>query len=187
MRRPHRFEAGSKDLLMDEERRKRQSPESVLRRTDASRGQKWADLGCGVGYFSIPLARTGAKVVAIDAQREMLDTMLSLVGDADNIYPVLADFPPLPLADGSLDRLLMVNVLHEVRNRELFASEIFRALKPGGHLFLIDFQKKDTPHGPPMSERLTPEQAVSLFSQMHLNSRWDGEEYYQLDLSRLLG
>lgn len=184
MRRPHRFEAGSKELLMDEERRKRQSPESVLGRTDASGGQVWADLGCGVGYFSIPLARTGPKVVAIDAQREMLDELLSLVGDVGNICPVLADFPPLPLTDSSLDRVLMVNVLHEVENRELIAWEIFRVLRPGGRLFLVDFQKKDTPHGPPVSERLTPEQVESVFSRMRLDSRLDKEDYYQLNFIR---
>ncbi|NYT12742.1 MAG: class I SAM-dependent methyltransferase [Methanomassiliicoccales archaeon] len=184
MKAPHRFEARSKSLLMDEDRRKRQSPESVLGRTDARSGQIWADLGCGVGYFTIPLARMGARVLAMDAQSEMLETLVSLAGsELNRICPLLANIPPLPLLDASVDRALMVNVLHEVADKELIASEIFRILKPDGHLILVDFQKRDTPHGPPIQERLSPEDVLSIFRKMRQKARWDEEEYYQLDLA----
>lgn len=184
MNRPHRFETECKSLLMDEERRKRQSPESVLGKTDAGPGQTWVDLGCGVGYFTIPLARMGAKVLAIDAQKEMLETLVSLAGDElDRICPLQAEIPPLPLPDASVDRALMVNVLHEVANKELIASEIVRILRPGGHLILVDFQKRDTPHGPPVHERLSPEDVLSIFRKMRQKARWDEEEFYQLDLA----
>jgi ubiquinone/menaquinone biosynthesis C-methylase UbiE len=183
MKGPHRFEARSKSLLMDEERKKRQSPESVLGRTDARSGQIWADLGCGVGYFTIPLARMGARVLAMDAQCEMLETLVSLAGEEmRNICPLRVDIPPIPLAESSCDRVLMVNVLHEVADKQQIASEITRVLKPGGHLILVDFQKKDTPHGPPVQERLSPEDALSIFRRMRQQARWDEEEYYQLDL-----
>jgi ubiquinone/menaquinone biosynthesis C-methylase UbiE len=184
MKRPHRFEAKSKSLLMDEDRRKRQSPESVLGRTDARSGQIWADLGCGVGYFTIPLARMGARVLAMDAQSEMLETLVSLAGeDMRNICPLRVDIPPIPLADSSCDRVIMVNVLHEVADKQQIASDITRVLKPGGHLILVDFQKRDTPHGPPVQERLSPEDALSIFRDMCQQARWDEEEYYQLDLT----
>ena len=51
------------------------------------------DLGCGMGYFSIGMARLvggKGKVIAVDLQQKMLDTMVkraSRSGVADRISP----------------------------------------------------------------------------------------------------
>jgi len=182
MRRPHRFQASARSLLDNEDRMRRQPPQTILDRTDLSPGQVWADIGCGVGYFTIPLREAGAKVVAIDAQREMLESLTSRAKDMEGICLVQFDMPPLPLLGSKIDRALMVNVLHEVEDRKLLSSEVSRILRPGGHLIVVDFQKGETPHGPPAWERLSPEEACSIFDDLTLVSRHDEEEYYQLDL-----
>lgn len=42
----------------------------------------------------------------------------------------------VPLPDGSVDFILCTEVLHDIREPELFFREVFRLLKPGGQLFL---------------------------------------------------
>jgi ubiquinone/menaquinone biosynthesis C-methylase UbiE len=182
MREPHRFRASERSLLTDDDRRRRQPPEAVLDRTEIRDGQLWIDLGCGVGYFTIPLRDRGVSAVAIDAQREMLEELGSRAGTLDRICMVQSDFPPVPLRDGSADRVLMVNVLHEIADRRLLASEIRRVLKPSGRIVVVDFQKMDTPGGPPLRERLSPEEACQCFEGFLPISRRDTEDHYQLEL-----
>jgi hypothetical protein len=47
----------------------------------AAPGDLVIDLGAGFGMHSIPLARTGARVIAIDTSAELLQTLTELGGD----------------------------------------------------------------------------------------------------------
>ena len=49
---------------------------------------------------------------------------------------------------------LISNVLHEVDEKDAFLTSVRKALKPAGRLAIIEWQKKETPHGPPVCDRL---------------------------------
>jgi ubiquinone/menaquinone biosynthesis C-methylase UbiE len=183
---PHRFQASARRLLDDEDRRRRQPPEEVLDRMGTWPGDIWVDMGCGVGYFTRPLADRATRVIALDAQKEMIATLVSRATERqlERVCPVLADIPPLPLRDASVDGALMVNVLHEVEDKHLLVEEIHRVLRPRGRVSLVDFHKRPDSHGPPVEERVSPGEAAALFRRFREVGRWEMRSYYQMEMTR---
>jgi ubiquinone/menaquinone biosynthesis C-methylase UbiE len=178
------FPAAEKHRLVNEDRRKRQPVEVIIERMHLTSGETVADLGAGVGYLSIPMADAGTKVIALDLQQEMLDGIRERDGGAERIQLVRAELPNVPLPDASLDRAVMLNVLHEVEDKNKLASEIVRVLRPKGRLTIVDWQAKETEHGPPLHERIPMDRAPSFFPSFRLEKGYDDEMYYHLELRR---
>lgn len=184
---PHRFEAHNKDMLRDEERKQRQPAEEILKRAAPTLNEVCADLGCGNGYLSIPLALRCRALIAVDSQREMLDALLSGASELARmkIFPVQSELPDLPFSGACLDRVLLVNVFHEVEDREKLASEVERTLRGGGKLSLVDFQKKATGFGPPVEERIKDSDIPGFFPSMTVERKWSFDSFYQYEMVRL--
>jgi 2-polyprenyl-6-hydroxyphenyl methylase/3-demethylubiquinone-9 3-methyltransferase len=92
------------------------------------------DLGCGGGLLSVPLAREGASVVAVDLARQAL-----AAGRAQPAPPwcaVVGDLAAVPVADRSADLVLLADVLEHVASPAAVVREATRLLRPGGHLFV---------------------------------------------------
>jgi ubiquinone/menaquinone biosynthesis C-methylase UbiE len=180
----HRFHAGDMNRLNDEHRRQVQPAEGIVDRMDPTPTEVAADLGCGNGYVSVPLARRVAKVLGLDAQQEMLDALMANV-PADlrgKVVPVLGELPQLPLDDRSVDRAVMVNVAHEVADMPALVSELRRCLRGGGRLSIVDFPKNETSFGPPLHERVSEEEMVAAFPGFRKIRGWSFPEFYQLEL-----
>lgn len=183
---PHQFEAGNKEMLKGLQRREVQPAEGIMERASPNPDEICADLGAGTGYISLPLSREVKTVIALDSQREMLDT---LMGSAEphgpgNIWPVIGRLPELPFADGSIDRIFVVNVLHEFEDRKRLVEEIQRVLKEGGRVSLVDFQRRQTSFGPPVEERIDIDEIESIFTDFTSMESWSFEEFYQFELMR---
>ena len=184
---PHRFEAENKGKLKDEERRKRQPAEDILKRAAPTLDEVCADLGCGNGYLSIPFALRCRALIAVDSQREMLDALLSGASELTRmkIFPVQSELPDLPFSGACLDRVLLVNVFHELDDKERMASEVERTLRGGGKLSLVDFQKKPTGFGPPVEERIRESDIPGFFPSMAVERKWSFDSFYQYEMVRL--
>ncbi|MCG7844820.1 MAG: methyltransferase domain-containing protein [Methanomassiliicoccales archaeon] len=181
---PSQFPAAEKHRLVDESRRKRQPVEVIVERMRLFPGEVVADLGAGIGYLSIPMADAGAEVIALDFQQEMLDSLRERDGGSDRITLVKAELPLIPLPDASLDRVVMLNVFHEVEDKGKLSQEILRVLRPKGRLTIVDWQARQTEHGPPMHERVPMGHTPSFFQFMELEKGYDDENYYHLELRR---
>jgi ubiquinone/menaquinone biosynthesis C-methylase UbiE len=183
---PHQFEAGNKEMLKGMHRKEVQPAEGIMERASPNPDEICADLGAGTGYISLPLSREVRAVIALDSQQEMLDALMGSTGPQgpDNIWPVIGRLPELPFADGSLDRILVVNVLHEFEDRDRLVQEIHRALKEGGRVSLVDFQKRETIFGPPVGERIDIDEIESIFSGFTSLESWSFDEFYQFELMR---
>ena len=182
----HQFEAGNKEMLKGLHRREVQPAEGIVERAAPHRGEVCADLGAGTGYITIPLSREARAVVALDSQREMLDALDASLepGHEGNIWPVIGELPELPFADGSMDRIFVVNVLHEFEDRDRLVQEIRRVLKEGGRVSLVDFQKRQTSFGPPVGERIDIDDVEAIFSGFTSLESWSFEEFYQFEMAR---
>lgn len=112
------------------------------------------------------------KVYGIDISEKMLDSLREKLGQEektiDNIELKKSSTYSFPLEDKSVSHVLLSNVLHEVEDKEKLLSEVFRVMKDGGTLLIIDWQKKETEQGPPFNIRLTKDEIENYISKAGL-------------------
>lgn len=166
------FDFKGRNKLDNPERRKVFPPTETLARLGLLSGMDLADVGSGIGYFALPAAKMvgqASKVYALDLSADMLEIIDDKIIDEDikNIETIKTEGYDLVLDDGSVDLVLLVNVLHEVEDRSLFIEELKRISRRDGSLALIDFkEKKFGKEGPPEEIRIGSEQARSLLEGM---------------------
>ena len=90
------------------------------------------DAGGGTGRIAQLLHTETDIVVVADASLGMLRE----ASQKEGLGPVGAEIEGLPFADGTFDRVLMVDALHHVRNQRETVAEMLRVLKPGGRLVI---------------------------------------------------
>ena len=123
-------------------RRLAQNPERILQNL-IHPGDCCLDVGCGYGYFTIPLAKMvgpSGTVVAVDVQSEMLEGMRRRAKREvvlSRIRARQADASGLHV-EGMFDFALAFWMLHEVPDQGALLGEIYGALKPGGQLLLAE-------------------------------------------------
>ena len=138
---------GASWLIRDSRESEERASES-FRRLDLKSGMTVCDLGCGNGFWTLPMAEAvspGGEVYAVDIQREMLrklDERSDRAG-VTNVRPVhgRVDDPRLP-AD-RLDLVLMVDVYHEFSHPETMLWHIRRSLKDEGVVALLEYREED--------------------------------------------
>lgn len=92
------------------------------------------EIGCGEGYGLAELAPKAEKYLAIDKYSTPISEELK---KENNITFQEMDVPPLKgIVDNSIDFVVTFQVIEHINNDELFVSEIYRVLKPGGKLIL---------------------------------------------------
>lgn len=153
-----KFDPADKDILISGERRKSLDIHRLLSLIPVMPYHVIADIGCGPGYFTIPLAKYlfDGKVFALDVQQEMLDATKGEVKAVNltNVKMVLSEEETLPLKDASIDGGLAAFVLQEAENPTALLMESHRALKKSGWLAILEWHKRKTRDGPPVKQRI---------------------------------
>ena len=115
-------------------------------------GHHVLDLGCGTGTLAIMAkqAQPSAELVGLDADPDMLKVAKykSALLKAPVRFDVgFADQFPYP--DETFDRVLSSIMIHHLKTPAKWqaAREVYRVLKPGGQLHIIDFGKPVTWYG----------------------------------------
>jgi ubiquinone/menaquinone biosynthesis C-methylase UbiE len=132
-------------LLVSPIRRWLEKPEEVLG-SHVSSGATALDVGCAMGYFSLPLAEAvgpGGRVVCVDLQERMIRSLrkrAARAGLSDRIETRVCSTDSLGIGDleGKVDFALAYAVVHEVRDTDTFLAEIQHALAPGGRLLIAE-------------------------------------------------
>ena len=107
------------------------------------KGMKVVDVGCGMGFFSIGMARMvgdEGKVISIDLQQKMLEITqkrATRAGLAERIFPHRCQPDKLGLQE-KVDFILTFWMVHEVKNKKSFFSELHSSLAPGGKILIAE-------------------------------------------------
>jgi demethylmenaquinone methyltransferase/2-methoxy-6-polyprenyl-1,4-benzoquinol methylase len=111
----------------------------VLRRPEAV----VLDLCCGTGDMTMALYRHrpktdgAAPILALDFSHNMLSRGAQKFAP-HNIVPIEADALHLPLADNSVDLVTSAFGFRNLANYEEGLAELFRVLRPGGQIGILD-------------------------------------------------
>lgn len=98
---------------------------------------RFLDVGCGEGYYTMALAKQAGMTVGIDLSSSVLRVFHSLEGfSAERIKLVNSDVERLPFNDASFDKALCSHVLEHVLDDRAVVSEIRRVLRDGGRAIL---------------------------------------------------
>ncbi len=114
-------------------------------------GQRVLDLAAGTGDLSARfsgLVGPKGKVVFSDINAAMLQRGRERMADkglAGNLEYVLADAQHLPFADNHFDCATIAFGLRNVTDKDLALASIFRVLKPGGRLLVLEFSHPQNP------------------------------------------
>lgn len=164
----HKFEPKNLHKLDSPERRKMLPPEETLQKLGVAPGETVIDIGCGIGYFTLPLAKMVGKegrVYAVDILAQMVDETASRCTEAglNNVECLVSEENVLPVRDQAADVAWMANLFHELQDRKQFLTELKRILKPDGRVLAVDWQKFNTPVGPPEDHRVSLDEAREIF------------------------
>jgi len=167
----HKFSAKDKNKLDNAERRRIMPPEVTLEKLYLQKGDIVADVGCGIGYFSIPAAvivGEMGKVYAMDISDEMLREVQVRARDNNvaNIEVVKTLENSLIVADESITYAFICNVLHETENIGSFLEEVKRVLVGEGKVAIIEWMKQESPIGPPLSHRIAEQELLNMLNNM---------------------
>ena len=163
---PQRFDTRMRFNLLSDDRAAALQPEKLLRDLGLSEGMTLADIGCGPGFFTIPAAQIvgpSGLVLAADIQGEMLSAVRSraLEFGLTNVRIVKTNDREIPIQPASCDLALLAFTLHEIEHRASFLHRAARVLKPGGRLIALEWDKAEGTIGPPLEDRITPEELVA--------------------------
>lgn len=152
-------------------------PERILDRLLVTRSGFYnvLEFGCGYGTFSLPAAqRTQGVVTALDIEPLMvgLVTERARTEGLPNVRAELRDFVEhgTGVPDGSQGHATVFNLLH-IEDPLGLLREAYRTLQPDGILSVIHWRSDiETPRGPPLAIRPTPEQCAAWLSEAGFDS-----------------
>ncbi len=111
------------------------------------KGQKVLDLAGGTGDFTAKFSRLvgdSGEVILSDINESMLEVgkeKLRNLGVVGNVKYVQANAEELPFADDYFDCIVISFGLRNVADKEKALRSMFRVLKPGGRLLVLEFSK----------------------------------------------
>lgn len=148
------------------------NPAGVLEAVGLRRDMAAIDLCCGDGWFTLPMSRVAASVVAIDIDRNMLEAARDRLAAAGATNCEFVEGDAYELARhmrGPADFVLMANAFHGVPDQPRLADAVAKALKPAGRLAVVNWHQRrreettilGEPRGPKSELRMSPEQTIA--------------------------
>ncbi len=157
--------------------------EHILQALNIQPGQTILDAGCGNGYmakiFSEKVTPAG-YVYALDPDADTIE-VLKKETQGSNIVAFMGDITkPTHLKPSSLDLFYISAVIHGFSREKMkdLLAEAQRLLKPQAILAIVEIDKKETPFGPPLNIRYSPEELQAIVPLAPLKTVRVGEHFY---------
>lgn len=145
------------------------NPQLILSQMDVDKSiNNLIDIGCGYGTFLIPAASlVNGTVIGIDIESEMIEDCKKKVHEQNvkNIELICGDISTenvintLEKYKGAIDYISLFNILHCEQPLELLKN-VYNAVDKNGKTGVIHWKYENTPRGPSMEIRPTPEAII---------------------------
>ncbi|MBU1076716.1 MAG: class I SAM-dependent methyltransferase [Spirochaetes bacterium] len=161
-----KFDHSQSHKLDSEKRRKLLPPGEIINEIGIRKGQMIADIGCGTGFFTVPLARAvgnNGKVIVIDIDPVMLKKAEETVSKEKlkNVEILLSQENSFPIPENSIDIVFTATVYHELNEPGQFLKEALKVLKGSGQMIILDWDKIEEEQGPPFDHRKDAETVLT--------------------------
>jgi SAM-dependent methyltransferase len=158
---PDRFDPARASILDDAGRFAYVPPAALLEVLAPPPSSTLLDFGAGTGLYAVELARLrpDLRILALDEQPPMLERLRAAIAQAGVPNVAAIEPPALAAQRGGVERILALNVLHEVGDDAL---RVLRELlaPPGGAALFVDWNADvDRPFGPPRDHVFGPREA----------------------------
>ena len=157
--------------------------ELILQALNIQPGQTILDAGCGNGYmskiFSEKVTPSG-KVYALDPDADTIE-VLKKETQGSNIEAFVGDITQqTKIKPSSLDLFYISAVIHGFSKEKMkdLSAEAQRLLKPKAILAIVEIDKKETPFGPPLNIRYSPDELQEVVPLAPLKTVRAGEHFY---------
>ena len=117
----------------------RRHVEELLRFGGLSSGDRILEVGCGMGRYTLLLARRGLQVDAMDLSAVLLDKLREYAGPdfEGTLHAGDIENPPPPLT-GPYDSVVALFALHHMANLPNAFAAMYRLVKPGGRVVFLE-------------------------------------------------
>lgn len=131
---------------------------AIINALNITPGDRVLDFGCGNGWLSLWLNRCGARFVCVDVS----ETAIGFARELFKIDPladksleakfIVYDGATLPIENSSVDRVIAIDAFHHVADWNRTFAELFRVLREGGKLGIVDVGEKHSDSPPAQFE-----------------------------------
>ena len=149
------------------------NPASVVAQTGLGRGMTVADLGCGSGFYVLPAAQLvggDGTVYAVDMQEPKLAATMSIANQFGykNVRIIKEDLnkPITDIPEGSVDLVIIGNILHEVKSKEALLKNAYKIISNDSGILIVEWKRELTPFGPPISKRIDQQTLEIMLMQV---------------------
>lgn len=148
-------------------------PEKNIGELGLMPGMHVADIGAGSGFYSLAVARavgSRGKVYAIDVQKDLLSKLKNEakqqgLHNLEVIWGNAEKQGGTGLREGSVDAVVVTNLLFQITDKESLVKEVKRILKPKGRMLLVDWQGSFDGMGPQPEHVVLPDVMKELFEK----------------------
>mgnify|MGYP001339546413 CR=1 FL=1 len=161
--------------LLSPDRARRLDTFGILTFSEISFRDVVADIGCGPGFFTIPLAKNlrSGKLYALDLDDQMLDACRDRVDEVrmGNVEVLKCGEYEFPIEPGSLNGVFLGFVIQASADKPKFLNAVRELLKPRGWCTVLEWYRKETEGGPSLERRLDPEELRAMAQEAGLEYR----------------
>lgn len=148
-------------------------PQKILDQFKLTSGRFVADLGSGAGFYAILAAKMVGplgRVYAVDVLKDMLqkiknEAVRNKLFNVEALWGNVEKLGGTRLADLSVDVVLICNSLFQIEDKNTFALEVKRILKPDGRVLVVDWRDSFGGLGPQFEHVVSPEAARGIFEK----------------------
>lgn len=141
MAKNHVYSADKAQNLDNKLRKWLQNPHKLLSNY-IKKGMHVIDLGCGPGYFTLPLSELvgqSGSVLAIDVQEKMLDKLKRKIKQTQCVNTTIVKNDGYSIGiNQQVDFVLAAYVMHELPNQKSWIKQLKQVLHDGGHLLILE-------------------------------------------------